>query len=386
MKKLLSFSFLFAAVLFLVLASCCKTSKAGETYKGTVPYIPVVEKTGTWRGFNLLNMFSKGSRDDRNFNEKDFQTMSEWGFNFVRIPIDYRILIRGNNWNDLNEGSFERLDKAIEYGQKYNIHVCINLHRAPGYTVASPRENTDLWTEKEPQEAFARFWGLFAERYKKIPSESLSFNLVNEPPNMEEEEYAAVMKKAADAIRIKDQNRLIIADGREYCSRPSVMIKELGMVQATRAYYPNTVSHYRAEWIPGSFDYPAPVWPAVSAPKYLYALTKTDVPRSIYRIGHIFNEAYYLDVNVGIVSQKARLVVKAGDSIIYDKLFTSGAGDGEWTTVVHNQQYDIYQNVYDKNYRVNVPSGTKQVTLEVTDGDWMTVNDMRFTPVAANGG
>jgi aryl-phospho-beta-D-glucosidase BglC (GH1 family) len=351
----------------------------------SVAQIPAVEKLSTFRGFNLLNMFIKGSSDDRPFNEKDFQTISEWGFNFVRIPMDYRILIRGNDWNDINENAVERLDRAIEYGMKYNIHVCINLHRAPGYTVATPRETTDLWTQKEPQEAFARMWGYFAERYKKIASEHLSFNLVNEPPNMDEAEYAAVMKKAVDAIRAKDPNRMIIADGREYASRPSGIIRELGLVQATRGYYPNTVSHYRAEWIEGSSNYPAPVWPSVSVPKYLYALAKNDVPRSMYRIEHDFNEAYYLDVSAGIVSREARLIVKANDRTIYDKLFISGAGEGEWTTVVHNQEWDVYQNIYDKDYRLEVPSGTRLLTLEVTDGDWMTVNNMKFTPVSKNG-
>ncbi|MCL2127804.1 MAG: cellulase family glycosylhydrolase, partial [Treponema sp.] len=256
---------------------------------------------------------------------------------------------------------------------------------APGYTVASPGENTDLWTEKEPQEAFARMWGYFAERYKKIPSKHLSFNLVNEPPNIDEEVYVSVMKKAVDAIRAKDPNRLIIADGREYASRPSGMIRDLGLVQATRGYYPNTVSHYRAEWIEGASNYPPPVWPSVSVPKYLYALAKNDVPRSMYSIGHEFDEAYYLDVNVGIVSREAKLIVKADGGVIFDKLFTSGPGEGDWSTVVHNSEWDIYQNIFDRDYRVAVPSGTKLLTMEVTDGDWMTVNDMKFTPVSGSG-
>jgi aryl-phospho-beta-D-glucosidase BglC (GH1 family) len=381
MKRLVPF-LLFAATLFF---NCSKIPKTGESNMGTYTQNPATEKLPTFRGFNLLNMFIRGSSDDKPFNEKDFQTISEWGFNFVRIPMDYRILIKGNDWNEINENAIERLDKAIEYGKKNNIHVCINLHRAPGYTVAAPGEKTDLWTEKEPQEAFARMWGYFAERYKEIPSERLSFNLVNEPPNIDEDVYAAVMKKAVDAIRTIDPTRLIIADGREYGSKPSNMIRELGLAQATRGYYPNTVSHYKAEWIEGASDYSAPVWPLVSVPGYLYSLTKKDIPRSMYSISHDFNGAYYLDVNVGTVSREARLVVKADGRIIYDKLFVCGPGNGEWTTVVHNQEWNIYQNIFNKDYRIEVPSGTKLLTIEVTDGDWMSVNDMKFTPVKKNG-
>jgi endoglucanase len=205
----------------------------------------------------------KNERVDSPFNEKVFQTISEWGFNFVRFPMDYRILFGGNDWNNIDEKAVERLDQGIEYGNENNIHVCINLHRAPGYHVNS-KEATDLWTENEPQEAFTRLWGFFAERYKKIPNAQISFNLVNEPPDIAEEVYASVMKKAADAIRAKDPNRLIIADGREYGNKPSAKIRELGIMQSMRGYYPFTVSHYKAEWVKGASDYSPPVWPLSS--------------------------------------------------------------------------------------------------------------------------
>ena len=373
--------------MLFILGSGCNTSRNGASEMEAIHKIPppVIEKLPVWRGFNLQNMFYKGSSNDSNFNEKDFKTIAEWGFNFVRIPIDYRILIRGNNWNDFNESAMERLDTAVEYGMKYKIHVCINLHRAPGYTVASPGETTDLWTQKEPQEAFARIWAYLAERYKKIPNEQISFNLVNEPPNIDEAVHAAVMEKAANAIRAKDPARLIIADGREWGSRPSGMIRELGIAQSTRGYYPNNISHYKAEWMEGADKFPPPAWPVVSVPKYLYALGKPNVPRSVFSIEHTFNEAYRLDVHVGTVSREARLLVKAGGSVMYEKLFVCGAGAGEWKTAVYNSEWGIYQNIYDKAYRVDIPAGTTLITIEVTDGDWLTINNMEFTPVVQSG-
>ncbi|MCL2127515.1 MAG: hypothetical protein FWH38_04615, partial [Treponema sp.] len=78
MKKVIPFFCL------LALASCSKIPRVGESGMEEI-------NLSVWRGFNLLNMFIRGSGDDRPFNEKDFQTISEWGFNFVRIPMDYRI-------------------------------------------------------------------------------------------------------------------------------------------------------------------------------------------------------------------------------------------------------------------------------------------------------
>jgi len=227
--------------------------------------VPTVGKLpSSWKGFNLLNMFYSGGREtDKPFDEREFKMMSDWGFNFVRIPIDYRILIKANDWNKMNETAMRRLDKAVEYGIKYNIHICLNLHRAPGYTVASPAETTNLWTQAKPQEAFSRMWGYIAERYKNVPNEYLSFNFVNEPAGVDEKTYAYVIKKAADAIRARDPDRILIADGLDYGVIPSNLIKELNIAQATRGYTPFLITHYKAEWVEGSDKLPLPTWPVI---------------------------------------------------------------------------------------------------------------------------
>ena len=403
MKSILP-GFLFLAVVPSVFMFSCGSGSAAVKNPGNVPSFEIVKKTtklpvptaeklpSSWKGFNLLNMFYLNSSErDSRFNEEDFKIISEWGFNFVRIPMDYRIWIKMNafkksrSWSNINESVIERIDRAVEYGIKYDVHVCLNFHRAPGYTVASPPETSDLWTQAEPQEVFARMWGYFAERYKNIPNEYLSFNLVNEPPDIDEAVYAAVIGKAAAAIWAQDPNRLIIADGLAWGRKPSNMIKELGIAQASRGYEPFALTHYKAEWVEGSENYPLPTWPIFMIPRYLYSPAKNDVPRSIYSIEHDFNGAYNLDVNVGIVSNEARLIVKAAGGTIYDRLFRSAAGAGEWTTVVYRREWNIYQNIFNRDYRIEIPAGTKLLTLEITEGDWMTVNDMKFTPVSGTG-
>ena len=40
-----------------------------------------------WKGFNLLDLFSPNpGRSRRGTTEEDFKWMSDWGFDFVRIP------------------------------------------------------------------------------------------------------------------------------------------------------------------------------------------------------------------------------------------------------------------------------------------------------------
>ena len=345
---------------------------------------PTPEKLpSSWKGFNLLNLFYLGGSPQ--FEEEEFQMMSEWGFTFVRLPMDYRYWSKQKDWSDMDEKIMRQIDKAIEYGIKYDIHVCLNFHRAPGYTVASPAESTDLWTQSEPQEAFARMWAEFARRYKNVPNEYLSFNFVNEPPDISEKVYAAVIEKAAKAIREQDPNRLLIADGLSWGNKPSKLIKELGIAQATRGYQPFNLTHYLASWVEGSENYPLPSWPVVIVPKFLYNPSKSDVPWSLYSIEHDFSEAYNLDVNIGTVSNEAKFIVKADGVEIYNKQFRSGKGEGEWTKEVYREEWNVYQNIFDKDYRIEIPAGTKLLTLEVKSGDWMTINDMKFTSVSGNG-
>jgi endoglucanase len=250
--------------IYIILSkSQVKNAKIAYTISMNKLPTPTAEKLpSTWKGFNLLNMFYKRDKDrNSEFDEKDFVMMSQWGFSFARIPIDYRILIKSDDWHNMNEDSMRHLDKLIEYGKKYNVHICLNLHRAPGYTVARPPEKTNLWTEKEPQEAFCRMWGFFAQRYKDVPNENLSFNFVNEPHDVDEAPYAAVIKMAAEAIRAQDTKRLMIADGLNWGREPSPIIKKLGIAQAGRGYEPHRLTHYKASWVEGSEDYPVPVWP-----------------------------------------------------------------------------------------------------------------------------
>ena len=57
-----------------------------------------------WRGFNLMGMFIKNSHmSTGNFSEKDFKEIHELGFNFVRLPLDYRFWIKDGNWELIDE-------------------------------------------------------------------------------------------------------------------------------------------------------------------------------------------------------------------------------------------------------------------------------------------
>ena len=204
---------IFATVLFTVCAAATVAAEQSPAQHQWLPATP--EKLPRWRGFNLLEKFYR-SGERKPFLEEDFRLISKLGFNFVRLPMDYRLWIKNDNWEEFDEATLLEIDQAVAWGAKYGIHVLINFHRAPGYTVARPPEKTSLWTDPTTQSVCAKHWAMFARRYRGIPSERLSFNLMNEPAQVESKAYVAVVRTLVDAIRGEDPDRLIIADGLQW--------------------------------------------------------------------------------------------------------------------------------------------------------------------------
>lgn len=234
----------------------------------TVPLNPKIHFP-RYRGFNLLEKF--GVREPRKrFNEEDFEIMAEWGFDFARIPMSYWNWASIDDWYSIDEEVIKDIDEVVEFGKQYNIHINLNFHRIPGYCInGRDREPIDLFEDtpenmQKALEAAIYHWKYFAKRYKGIPSEQLSFDLINEPPHMEKEDrYIEIVKALVSAIRAEDPNRIIVADGKDVGRTPVYGIVDLNLVQSTRGYDPMSVSHYTASWVPKEDfqTFKEPTWP-----------------------------------------------------------------------------------------------------------------------------
>ncbi|MFC1463048.1 glycoside hydrolase family 5 protein [Verrucomicrobiota bacterium] len=167
----------------------------------------------------------------------------------------------------LKEDVLEKIDRAVEMGRKHGIHMDLNFHRAPGYSVSREVEEPFcLWTDQEALDAFCFHWAHFAKRYKGIPSRELSFNLVNEPADIDEkglmtrENHEKVARAALKAIHDVDPDRLVIADGVRWGNDPLPELADTAMAQSCRGYVPMQISHYQAPWVNGE-RFEKPSWP-----------------------------------------------------------------------------------------------------------------------------
>jgi endoglucanase len=241
-----------------------------------------------WRGFNLLDFFQAFTRDDRRpaVSEDECRWIRDWGFNFIRIPMDYWLWIK-SDWRNtrklepeevmnIDESALDGIDRVVELGRKFGLHVSLNLHRAPGYCINDPeREPFLLWRDSRAEDAFVRHWTMFARRYKGVSEFDLSFNLLNEAPKpragyMDRKDYVRPMRMAIDAISEISPRRLIIVDGLDVGNSVVDELVDTGAAQSVHSYWPAQISHYRASWVDKDEKFPLPTWPILredGAPK-----------------------------------------------------------------------------------------------------------------------
>jgi endoglucanase len=222
--------------------------------------------------------------------EEDFRLISDFGFDFVRLPVQYW------NWVDytdktprggplakdllkIKESGLVPIDNVIELARKYKLHASLDMVRAPGFNfreaaLGQDNEPFSLWRDKEAQDAFVFYWDMFAKRYRGISSKELSFDLLNEPqmrsalpprPNndLTRARYQKVMTMATEKIRETSPDRIILVEGLDKIATADDIVPELiplGVAQSMHGYAPGQLTHYRT-WIDVGKDFALPTWP-----------------------------------------------------------------------------------------------------------------------------
>ena len=250
-------------------------------------------KLPQWKGFNLTDFNTPNPSPTRRYTtEEHLKWMSGWGFDFVRLPIAYPYYLKIDRTKkitpeevyNIDEAAMNKIDSLVQLAHKYNLHVSLNLHRAPGYCInAGFNEPYNLWKDQAAQNAFYFHWNLWAKRYKNVSSKKISFDLLNEPCMREDMNdqhsknssipgplYREVARSAAEAIRKENKDHIVIADGNSVGNDPTPELADLNIAQSCRGYFPHAISHYKAPWANKDPDaLPLPVYPGQVGNQYL---------------------------------------------------------------------------------------------------------------------
>lgn len=250
-------------------------------------------KLPQWKGFNLVDFNTPNPAPNRRYTTgEQLKWMADWGFNFVRLPIAYPYYldidrnkkITPEEVYKINDAAVDRIDQLVQLAHKYNLHVSLNLHRAPGYCInAGFYEPYNLWKDQQAMDAFAFHWNMWAKRYKNTSYKKVSFDLLNEPSMREDmndqhsksttvpgDLYRKMAVTALEAIKKENKERLVIADGNNVGNNVIPEITDLDIAQSCRGYFPHAISHYKAPWAnkdPESL--PVPKYPGQVGNQYL---------------------------------------------------------------------------------------------------------------------
>ncbi|HVI97870.1 MAG TPA: cellulase family glycosylhydrolase [Sphingomonas sp.] len=171
---------------------------------------------------------------DHYVTKADIDAMGRWGFNSIRLPMHYNLLLDEtapagvDRWN---EDGFRRIDTLIDWARANRIYVILDLHAAPGGQGTDlPIADRDpakpsLWDNAENQRRTVALWKKLAARYADEPWVG-GYDILNEPNWDFEGEggghgcketrnapLTALLERITTAIRAVDRNHMIIIEG-----------------------------------------------------------------------------------------------------------------------------------------------------------------------------
>ena len=205
-----------------------------------------------WKGYTITSPYDGFGVGEcgYHFYQEEVERIADMGFDFVRVTLDFRSVFGDGKTTDMVRTRFvASMDDLINWCAERGVHICFDIHQAPGFNTGGDDSGITIFENEEEQELFAQFWGWMAEHYQQVPSSLLSFNLMNEPHTAEEltdEAYSSVMLKAIDRIRTYTPDRLIFADMLGVsCGRP---VEGLAGARVAQSVHPYVLAPGAQRW------------------------------------------------------------------------------------------------------------------------------------------
>lgn len=182
---------------------------------------------------------------------KDFGDAKEMGFDHIRVPVDYNIIL-DDDGNFVEEG-FSYIDFAIENCRKNGLNMVLDLHKTPGYSFDPFHNEKGLFESEKYQNIFYCIWEEFAKRYGK-DADMLSFELLNEVTKKEYlETWLMMAEHTVGLIRKYSKDIRILLGG--YYNNCVEAVADLpkpydeNIVYNFHFYEPLLFTHQGAPWI-----------------------------------------------------------------------------------------------------------------------------------------
>lgn len=216
----------------------------------------MLKELGFYKGVNLGGWMSQcdysAGRLDTFITEPDIAQIAAWGFDHVRLPVDYDVFL--DKGGVIREDGLRRIDTALEWCGRYGLRTVLDLHKTPGFSFDVQEGESGFFENETYQELFYRIWETFARRWGHLGNR-IMFDLLNEVT--EERFLPAWMRIARECVsRIRPfaaETPILVGSWAHNSART---VKDLeapfdGMVfYSFHLYDPHTFTHQGAYWMP----------------------------------------------------------------------------------------------------------------------------------------
>ncbi len=207
-------------------------------------------------GINLGGYLSQCKHEMEHYQtfivEKDVKQIAEWGFDHVRLPVDYEVL--EDEAGNVLESGYNLVKQVIDWGKKYELNVVLDLHKAYGYDFndAGDTEKNNLFSDEALQNRFLKLWQQIAERFGSY--DNIAFELLNEVVEKENAKaWNELIRKAVKVIRKITTEAPIIYGGIQWNSVKTLKLLEVPADKNTiftfHFYEPLLFTHQKAYWV-----------------------------------------------------------------------------------------------------------------------------------------
>jgi len=212
---------------------------------------------GFMHGINLGGWFSQCVHTTEHYDsfigEEDIARIKNWGFDHVRLPVDYDIVEEADG--SYKKDGFGRIQQVIDWCRSYDLNMVLDLHKTYGFSFDDGEEESGFFENEDYQERFYRLWERFAECYGKY-ADMLAFELLNE---VTYKEYCAkwneISAKCIGRIRTIAPDIRILIGG--YYNNSIEALRDLeppqdeNIIYNFHCYEPIVFTHQGAYWVDG---------------------------------------------------------------------------------------------------------------------------------------
>jgi endoglucanase len=210
------------------------------------------------QGVNIGGYFSQVKKFTKKhlesfITEDDIKQIKSWGFNIVRLPIDYFFFAPDADPSIFVEERLELIDRFLQLTQKYELYTVLDLHKAPGHKFESgERDLNDIWQQNaQNRKYFLNIWDMLSTRYRNYYH--VMYEVLNEPVIPQLGDWNMLAEEAVSVIRKNDLRHPIVIDSDFWglCSSFKDLKKfsDDNVIYSFHFYEPVLVTHQMAEWI-----------------------------------------------------------------------------------------------------------------------------------------